>query len=281
MKKILFTILIILFVFTQGNAQTKMPKNINDDFAYAIIDNYNGYGNLRVFINESLRSKGYKPMDIDVLVESITNNTKNRNIILQIFSDICNKDEYYLYANLYSLGIPASSSKYLAEYIAKEKYKPTNGVNSDPKKTIKQTTKYANPDSQVNLKEYSPKNSTDFSRMNDRQMDEYATRINIEKFFKDVNNVELIKYDEEYYNDQQMNHDFIMQQNMKKSLETLTKTLKTPGVGKMKGLDMKEINKLYDLRERGISLYKKLIKLMIYNYDMSELRYEDTEFSLK
>ena len=161
MRHLIFYTLVFLFTIIDGNAQTKMPKNINDDFAYAIIDNYNGYGNIRVYINESLRSKGYKSMDIDILVESITNNTKNRNIILQVFSDICGKNEEYLYRNLYSLGIPASSSKYLAEYIAKEKYKPTKVVNSEySKKTLQQTTKYTYPDYLINLNDYSPEVST-------------------------------------------------------------------------------------------------------------------------
>jgi len=101
-----------------------MPKNVSDDFAYSIIDNYRyGNGNTKLFIMEKLRVKGYKTMDIDVLVESIENNFHNRNIILEVFYDYFSRDEEFLYANLSSLGIPAASSKYLTEYIIGEKYK--------------------------------------------------------------------------------------------------------------------------------------------------------------
>ena len=142
MKKILFTTLIILFVCIKGNAQTKMPKNISDDFAYSIIYSYkNRYENTGIFIMQNLRRKGYDPMDIDVLVESIVDNIKNRNIILEIFHDYFGKDKEYLYANLVSLGISATNSKYLTDYIIEEKYKSPNVKNDKVYSTLNSTSK--------------------------------------------------------------------------------------------------------------------------------------------
>lgn len=144
MKPIIFTSLFLLFIIVKINAQTKMPKNVNDEFAYSVIENYKyGNGNTRLFIMQKLREKRYSPMDIDVLVESIWTNTKNRNIILEVFHNYFGKEREYLYANLKSLGISATSSKYLTDYIIEEKYKPTQIVNSDPKNTTQNTSGYS------------------------------------------------------------------------------------------------------------------------------------------
>lgn len=172
MKRIIFTILIILFVCTKGNSQTKIPKNISGEFGYAIIDNYKyGNGNTKLFIMEKLRRKGYKPMDIDVLVESIVTNTKNRDVILEVFHDLYSENGEYLYMNLYSLGISATSSKYLTGYIIEEKYKTINLINKKVEKPKIKSTNDAlnsvsiNPESKYfkylnNLNSYSPKIST-------------------------------------------------------------------------------------------------------------------------
>lgn len=125
MKKLLLVIFINLIATFFVNAQTNLPKNINDDFGYAVINNYfYRNNNIRIFLMSKLRDKGYEPMDIDVLVESIKKNTKNRNIIFEVFHDYFkDTDENYLYMNLTSLGISASNAKYLTDYILNEKYK--------------------------------------------------------------------------------------------------------------------------------------------------------------
>ena len=172
MKRVIFTFLIILFSCTKGNSQTKIPRDISDEFGYKIIDNYKyGNGNTKLFIMEKLRRKGYKPMDIDVLVESIVTNTKNRDVILQAFHDLYSENGEYLYMNLYSLGISAASSKYLTGYIIEEKYKPINLINKKVEKPKIKSTNDAlnsvsiNPEGKYfkylnNLNSYSPKIST-------------------------------------------------------------------------------------------------------------------------
>jgi len=126
MKKILFAT-VIFFTSLILNAQEVLPKNVNDEFGHAVIYNYwNGNGNLRLLIMEALRKKGYEPMDIDVLVESILKNSKNRNIILDVFHDYFGYDKEYLYMNLLSLEMSATTSKYLTDYIIEEKYKTSN-----------------------------------------------------------------------------------------------------------------------------------------------------------
>lgn len=123
MKRIIFTIVITLLIIAKANSQSDIPKKISDEFAYSVNYNYKyGNGNTRLYILEMLRRKGYKPMDADVLVESIADNSKNRNLILEVFHNLSGGDKEFLYANLYSLGISATSSKYLAEFIIAKKY---------------------------------------------------------------------------------------------------------------------------------------------------------------
>lgn len=123
MKKILLLIVVTICAFGEIDAQTKIPKNINDEFGYNIIMSYRQGQNVAVLINQGLREKGYGFMDIGEAVESMIYNTKNRDAILEVFHDYLGSDREYLYMNLVSLGISATSSKYLADYIVQEKYK--------------------------------------------------------------------------------------------------------------------------------------------------------------
>lgn len=123
MKKILLLFVLTIVSFGKVDAQTKIPKNINDEFGYTIIMSYRQGQNVAVLINDGLRKAGYNMMDMGEIVESIMYNTKNRDIILKIFHDYLGSDSEYLYMNLSSLGISATSSKYLTNYIVGEKYK--------------------------------------------------------------------------------------------------------------------------------------------------------------
>ena len=120
MKKTLL-LFVVLFFGISGYSQSDIPKDISNEFGYAFIDNYKyGNGNTRVFVMNNLQRKGYNQIDIDVIVESIISNKKNREIVLQVFADFFSNREY-LYANLRSLGISAASSKYLTDYILNKK----------------------------------------------------------------------------------------------------------------------------------------------------------------
>ena len=181
MKKIIFITTVILLCLIKSNAQTKIPKNISDEFAYFFNENYRyGNGNMGIYLREKLRMKGYGPMEVSVLVESIATNSKNRNLILEAFHDLSREENgEYLYATLYSLGISATSSKYLTEYIIEEKYKSVNNVEkkvenpknkssndflssisnsiSNKKEALSATTKNKYFEYLYNLNNYSPK----------------------------------------------------------------------------------------------------------------------------
>ena len=88
MRSLRIVLLVLILAGLDGNAQIKLPANINNEFASILIDNYNyRYGNTKIFIFQKLQRRGIKPMDIDILVESIAENSKNRDIIFDVFKD--------------------------------------------------------------------------------------------------------------------------------------------------------------------------------------------------
>lgn len=169
MNRIIFIITLSFFSITKSYSQTEIPKEINDEFAFSIIDNYlYGNGNTKLFIRQKLVRKGYKPMEIDVLVESIHNNSKNRNIILEVFYEYFGSNRESLYMNLKSLGMSATASKCFTDYIIGEKYKPAKSLNKKDDSLSKLSNVTSNNDSHekkiqeplVNLLNYSPKMTT-------------------------------------------------------------------------------------------------------------------------
>ena len=162
--------LVLILACLDVNAQIKLPTNINNEFASILIDNYNyRYSNTKIFIIQKLQRRGMKPMDIDVLVESIAENSKNRNIIFEIFKEYFGNNKENLYMNLKSLGISATTSKYLTDYILEEKYKPTTlSIKKDDTLTNLSsvtTNSYSHEkkiqEPLVNILSYSPKMTTD------------------------------------------------------------------------------------------------------------------------
>ncbi|KFC59753.1 hypothetical protein [Flavobacterium gilvum] len=134
MKQIALILITILILTAKGNAQVKIPQKINDEFAYWIVENYkHGDMNTQIFIINILSEKGIEMNKIGGIIQSIGYNQKNRNLLLEAFHDRLGNEPEYLYKNLVSIGISATSSKYLTDYITKEKYKPQKATNKIPK----------------------------------------------------------------------------------------------------------------------------------------------------
>ena len=122
MKKILS--FLILFVNFFVYSQKALPKSVSDDFVYSVFDNYKyGNGNIRMLLISKLGQQGYSPMNVDVLMETIDKNVKNKNKVIEAIHSVVGNSEEFMYANLSSLGMSATNAKYMTQYILNEDYK--------------------------------------------------------------------------------------------------------------------------------------------------------------
>lgn len=122
MKKIIliFTLFVNIYVYSQK----ALPKSVSDDFTYSVFENYKyGNGNIKMLLMTKLRKQGYSLMNVDVLMETIDKNVKNRNKVIEAIHSVIGNNEEFMYANLSSLGMSATNAKYMTEYILNEDYK--------------------------------------------------------------------------------------------------------------------------------------------------------------
>ena len=123
MKKttiLIFTLFVNIYVYSQK----AIPKSVSDDFTYSVFENYKyGNGNIKMLLMTKLRQQGYSPMNVDVLMETIDKNVKNRNKVIEAIHSVIGDNEEFMYANLSSLGMSATNAKYMTEYILNEDYK--------------------------------------------------------------------------------------------------------------------------------------------------------------
>jgi hypothetical protein len=123
MKKIIILIF-MLFVNIYVYSQKAIPKSVSDDFTYSVFENYKyGNGNIKMLLMTKLRQQGYSPMNVDVLMETIDKNVKNRNKVIEAIHSVIGDNEEFMYANLSSLGMSATNAKYMTQYILNEDYK--------------------------------------------------------------------------------------------------------------------------------------------------------------
>lgn len=123
MKKIIiliFTLFVNIYVYSQKT----LPKSVSDDFAYSVFENYKyGNGNIKIILMTKLRQQGYSMMNVDVLMETINKNVKNRNKVIEAIHSVIGNSEEFMYANLSSIGMSATNAKYMTQYILNEDYK--------------------------------------------------------------------------------------------------------------------------------------------------------------
>jgi hypothetical protein len=93
-----------------------LPYGINREFAVIALFNYNNNGAFAILIMKNLDNQGYSRMEIDVMMENLEKSAKNRNKILGIL-----RSSNQLYLTLKTMGMTATSAKYLTEYVLDEK----------------------------------------------------------------------------------------------------------------------------------------------------------------
>lgn len=124
MRVIILSSVFLIMGMSSFGQNLKPSKDVVNDFASAVYYQYkySNRGGVKSWVYLTGQRLGYNLVDIEIAVESITKDNRFREELFKTFLKLYRGDEQFISLNLISIGMRATSAKYLANYIL-DKYK--------------------------------------------------------------------------------------------------------------------------------------------------------------